>query len=385
MINKLFELIPDVQCIDFDYVINGILKPFKNDLENTHQELSWHGEDDVLTHTVMVLKELVNLEQYQELTKLEKLTVFLAAAFHDVGKIVCSRVIDGKIRSYNHGKVGAKMVRSYFYKELGIGGTKELLNLREAVCLLIKYHSNPVYSATDNDAERKILMIAANSELVPLFNIKLLSILSTADVLGRIGSEKEEQVEKINYFVELSKELGVYDTFYKFSNNYTKFKYLNKEVLWYNDSLFSNPKCEVILTVGLPGTGKDTYVAKYLNNYKVISLDNIRDELNVKPKEDESRVINIAKKRAKEYLREGSSFVWNATNVSNMTRNGLISLFHDYHACVKIIYFETSYKEVIIRNKNRIKEVPEFVIDKMLNSLIIPECFEAEYVEWVIV
>ena len=52
---------------------------------------------------------------------------------------------------------------------------------------------------------------------------------------------------------------------------------------------------------------------------------------------------------------------------------------------VKIIYFETSYKEVIIRNKNRIKEVPEFVIDKMLNSLIIPECFEAEYVEWVIV
>ena len=128
---------------------------------------------------------------------------------------------------------------------------------------------------TDNDAERKILMIAANSELVPLFNIKLLSILSTADVLGRIGSEKEEQVEKINYFVELSKELGVYDTFYKFSNNYTKFKYLNKEVLWYNDSLFSNPKCEVILTVGLPGTGKDTYIAKYLNNYKVISLDNI--------------------------------------------------------------------------------------------------------------
>lgn len=382
MLEKLYELLPK-NDLDFEYIINGILKPYKEDLKNTHQELAWHGEDDVLTHTILVLKELVNLRDYQTLSKIEQLTVFLAACFHDVGKITCTKVIDGKIRSYNHGKVGSRMVRSYLYKELGLGGKKELLNLREAICLLIKYHSNPVYTAFDNDAERKILMISANSELVPLFTIKLLCILSTADVLGRIGNEKEEQVEKINYFKELSKELGVFDTYYKFSNNHSRFKYLNKELDWYKDELYCNYKCNVILTVGLPGTGKDTYIEKNYQNMKVISLDGIRDELRIKPQEDESRVITIAKNRAKECLRCGISFVWNATNMSNMTRNGLISLFHDYHACVKIIYLETSYDECLKRNQNRIKEVPLKVIEKMLNSLVIPEIFEADEVEWI--
>ena len=382
MLEKLYELLPK-NDLDFEYIINGILKPYKEDLKNTHQELAWHGEDDVLTHTIMVLKELVNLRDYQTLSKIEQLIVFLAACFHDVGKITCTKVIDGKIRSYNHGKVGSRMVRSYLYKELGLCGSKELLELRESICLLIKYHSNPVYTAFDNDAERKILMISANSELVPLFTIKLLCILSTADVLGRIGNEKEEQVEKINYFKELSKELGVFETYYKFSNNYSRFKYLNKELDWYKDELYCNYKCNVILTVGLPGTGKDTYISKTYQNMKVVSLDGIRDELKLKPQEDESKVIMIAKNRAKEYLRCGISFVWNATNMSNMTRNGLISLFHDYHACVKIIYLETSYDECLKRNQNRIKEVPLKVIEKMLNSLVIPEIFEADEVEWI--
>ena len=260
MINKLLELLPKDKTCNFNYIINGILAPFKEELKNTHQELSWHGEDDVLTHTLMVLKELVNLDDYNNLSDIEKLTVFLAATFHDVGKIVCTKVIDGKIRSYNHGKVGARMVRNYFYKELGLGGNKELLNLREAVCLLIKYHSNPVYSAFDDDAERKILTIAANSELTPLFSIKLLSILSTADVLGRIGCEKEEQVEKINYFTLLANELGVYESYYRFSNCHTKFKFLNKETNFYNDIIYDSSKCEVLLFAGLPGTGKDTYI-----------------------------------------------------------------------------------------------------------------------------
>ena len=385
MINKLYDLLPIKDNHDFNYIVDGILKPFKNDLINTHQELKWHGEDDVLTHTLMVINELIRLNEFEELSKLEKLTVFLAACFHDVGKIVCTKVIDGKIRSYNHGKIGAKMVREYFYKELSIGGSEELLQLREAVCLLIKYHSNPVYSATDSDAVRKILLIAANSKLNSLFTIKLLTILSKADVLGRIGNEKEEQVKKIECFVNLSKELGVYESYYQFYNNFTEFKYLNKYCNWHQDCLYDTHKSTVILMVGLPGTGKDTFILRSLNNLPIISLDGIRDELKVLPGEDESIVISTAKKRAKEYLRNHRDFVWNATNVSNITRNSLINLFHDYNARVKIVYLETSYHEVMTRNKNRKKEVPKKVIDKMLASLVMPESYEAEIVQWIIV
>lgn len=385
MINKLFELLPEYHDLNFNYLLDGILKPFVNDLKNTHQELAWHGEDDVLTHTLMVLNELVNLDEYQKLSKLEKLIVFLAACFHDIGKISCTKVIDGQIRSYNHGKVGARVVREYFYKDLNIGGNKELLNLREAVCLLIKYHSAPVYTANDSDNIRKILSIASNTEINPYFNIKLLTILSLADVLGRIGDEKEEQAQKINYFKEISIELGVYEKNHSFYNNFTKFKYLNKRCNWHNDTLYDTNKSNVILMVGLPGTGKDTFIKEHFGNMHCICLDDIRDYLLVKPKEDEAKVMQIAKDTAKEYLRKNIDFVWNATNVSNLTRNSLISLFHDYHASVKIVYLETSYEELLKRNSSRKKEVPLKVISKMLCSLVIPEGFEAEIVEWVVV
>ena len=76
MINKLYDLLPIKDNHDFNYIVDGILKPFKNDLINTHQELKWHGEDDVLTHTLMVINELIRLNEFEELSKLEKLTIF---------------------------------------------------------------------------------------------------------------------------------------------------------------------------------------------------------------------------------------------------------------------------------------------------------------------
>ena len=386
MLDKLYDLLPSDSATDFEYVVNGILSKFKDGLKNTHQELSWHGEDDVLTHTLMVLSELINLDEYKALTKKEQLVVFLAACFHDVGKITCTKVIDGVIRSFHHGATGAKMVRAYLYKDLKIGGSKELIEFREAICLLIKYHSNPVYLANDENCEKRILKLAANSFLTPLFNIKLLSILSTADVKGRIGNEKEEQVSKINSFIDIAKKLGVYETYYPFENNYTKFQYLNtSNNIWHGTKLYDSSWQEVIIMCGIPGTGKDTFIKKYYPNHAVICLDDIRNELKLKPKENESKVYEVAKTKAKNYLRNNIPFIWNATSITPLTRGNNIELFHDYKAYVKIIYLETNYDECIIRNNNRQRTVPIDVINKMIDSLVIPESYEAEEVCWICV
>jgi predicted kinase len=49
---------------------------------------------------------------------------------------------------------------------------------------------------------------------------------------------------------------------------------------------------------------------------EVISLDDIRRELDVDPADDQSAVVAAAYDRAKGLLRRGEPFVWNATNVS---------------------------------------------------------------------
>ena len=136
---------------------------------------------------------------------------------------------------------------------------------------------------------------------------------------------------------------------------------------------------------GLPGTGKDTFIKTHFPNYKVISLDDIRERNKIKPTDNQGEVYNIAKETAKSYLREKVMFVWNATNITKMIRDKQINLFHDYKAFVRVIFLETSYDEMLKRNSSRNRYVSEKVINDMLEKLEIVEDFEADIVEWVCV
>lgn len=378
----LYKYLPVNNIIDWDLIEKEILHPFVDKLRNTEQEYIYHQEGNVLIHTKMVCEALIKLEEYNKLNKRKQLELFLSALFHDIGKTVCSKIEDGKIVSPHHAGTGALMVREYFWKELKYSGNKEYQKIRETICLLIKYHSKPIFIF---DEERQIIKISLNNNLVDDFSIEMLCILSKADIIGRIGPDQKSQLEKIEICKLNSMNLNCYDKAFVFNNNYTKFQYSSGSNIWYNDTLYDNTYGEVILICGLPGTGKDTHIKKHYPNLDVISLDDIRRKLNIDPTDEQGLVYNTGKELAKEYLRQKKSFVWNATNLTNLIRQKQIKLFHDYHASVKIIFLETSYDENIQRNENRENIVPISIIDKMLRNLMIPEDYEAEVVEWVII
>lgn len=378
----LYKYLPINNIIDWDLIEKEILHPFVDKLRNTEQEYIYHQEGNVLIHTKMVCEALIKLEEYNKLNKRKQLELFLSALFHDIGKTVCSKIEDGKIVSPHHAGTGALMVREYFWKELKYSGNKEYQRIRETICLLIKYHSKPIFIF---DEERQIIKISLNNNLTDDFSIEMLCILSKADIIGRIGPDQKNQLEKIEICKLNSMNLNCYDKAFVFNNNYTKFQYTSGSNIWYNDTLYDNTYGEVILICGLPGTGKDTYIKKHYPNLDVISLDDIRRKLNIDPTDEQGLVYNTGKELAKEYLRQKKSFVWNATNLTNLARQKQIKLFHDYHTSVKIIFLETSYDENIERNENRENIVPINIIDKMLRNLMIPEAYEAEVVEWVII
>lgn len=68
-------------------------------LKGTEQSPIHHPEGDVWEHTVIAM------EQLGDASPLLK----LAAMLHDIGKVPCFKVEDGKIKSHGHDKVGAKM------------------------------------------------------------------------------------------------------------------------------------------------------------------------------------------------------------------------------------------------------------------------------------
>lgn len=378
----LYKYLPVNNIIDWDLIEKEILHPFVDKLRNTEQEYIYHQEGNVLIHTKMVCEALIKLEEYNKLNKRKQLELFLSALFHDIGKTVCSKIEDGKIVSPHHAGTGALMVREYFWKELKYSGNKEYQKIRETICLLIKYHSKPIFIF---DEERQIIKISLNNNLADDFSIEMLCILSKADIIGRIGPDQKNQLEKIEICKLNSMNLNCYDKAFVFNNNYTKFQYSSGSNIWYNDTLYDNTYGEVILICGLPGTGKDTYIKKHYPNLDVISLDDIRRKLDIDPTDEQGLVYNTGKELAKEYLRQKKSFVWNATNLTNLIRQKQIKLFHDYHASVRIVFLETSYDENIQRNENRENIVPISIIDKMLRNLMIPEDYEAEIVEWVII
>jgi len=369
------------QDIDWSGIEN-VLSSFVFPMSQTEQNPAFHAEGDVWTHTKMVCEELVELDSFRALSEDKQQAVFLAALLHDIGKIPTTRWEDDKWTSPNHTLVGSKMARQFLWQDMGLCGTPEKQQLRETVCNLIRYHSFPPHAIDDPDGKRKLLALAANGMNCPMFTIELLCVLCEADALGRKCEDKAHMLEQIDLCAELAKENGCYDAPYPFPSAHTQQSYLAGKDIIPEVELYDDTWGEVILMSGLPGTGKDTWIREHYPDLPMISLDEIRKEMKISPTGNQSRVLEIARERAREFLRVKQPFVWNATNVSPMVRGKQINLFTQYHTSTRIIYLETGWREQLRRNSGRIESVPEQAICHMMEELVIPEIKEAHCVDW---
>lgn len=383
---KITDLIPlNGGKIDWAGFDNTDLKYIFDEMAKTNQNPEYHGEIDVLTHTKMVCEALVKQPEYTAGSKNDKMILFLSALLHDIGKIKCTVIEDGEIRSPHHSPIGSVMAREILWKEFGLCGSSEKQQLREAVCSLIRYHSFPPYAISNTNPEFRLLKIASNGELAKDFSIEKLCVLERADVLGRISKDADEILERIECCRLLAQEEGCLNHPFQFANSFSKWAYFKGKTLWKEQDMFNNTWGEVILMSGLPGTGKDTWIKETHPDIPMISLDEIRKEFKISPTENQTPVISIGHERAKEYLRKKQPFIWNATNITAQIRGMQISLFEEYGASVKTVFLETEWTEQLRRNKNREAQVPLAAIENMLSRLMLPERYECEKVSWQIV
>lgn len=373
------------QNIDW-YGIENALSSYVLPMSKTEQNPEFHAEGDVWTHTKLVCETLVRLKAFLELTEQEQQSVFLAALLHDIGKIPTTRWEDGRWTSPNHTLVGSKMARQFLWRDMGLCGTPQKLQFRETVCSLIRYHSFPPHAIDDPDGKRKIISIAANGMNCPVFTVKLLCVLCEADALGRQCLQERDRVsmaEQIQLCKEFAQENNCYTVPFPFPSTHTRYSYLSGKKIAPEVHLYDDTWGEVILMAGLPGTGKDTWIQEHYPELPMISLDEIRKELRITPAENQSKVIETARERARELLRKKQSFVWNATNVTPMVRGKQIQLFTQYSAAVRIVYLETDWQEQLRRNTGRNAVVPEAAICHMLEEMVLPEMKEAACVQWL--
>ena len=152
------------------------------DLQKVEQEPKFHPEGNVWNHTVQVVDNAAKLKKYAN-----KINEFMfAAMLHDIGKgATTKRNKDGKLISYNHDEVGAKLVEEILKR-----CDSEFLDI-SYVSKLVKYHMHHLYIV-------KNLPYGNTEEMIKEANLNDLVLLFICDRLGRNQKTVEEKMKEIN-------------------------------------------------------------------------------------------------------------------------------------------------------------------------------------------
>jgi predicted kinase len=128
---------------------------------------------------------------------------------------------------------------------------------------------------------------------------------------------------------------------------------------------------------GLPGSGKDTWLARHRTEVPVVSLDDIRADLEIEATDNQGEVIQAARESCRDHLRARRDFAFNATNTMRQTRKRWIDLFADYNARIELYYVEPAMQLIFQQNERRAKPVPRQVIERLIEKLEPPTVTEA--------
>jgi len=346
-------------------------------LAATPQDAIFHAEGDVWTHTQMVLDALVALPAWRSLDAVGRRVTFAASLLHDVGKPSTTREQDGRWTSRGHSARGDIAVRSWLWR-LGVP-----FSVREHVCALVRHHQVPFFGITQPEPEAARLAARLSLRL----RADWLLLVAEADARGRRCADPGDQVRILDHIAlwgELCRELGVLDGPRAFPSDHTRLVYFedaearrSPDVLAYDDTA-----AEVIVMAGLPAAGKDTWLRTHHPELPVVSLDQVRAELEIDGADPQGAVVAAARDAARDHLRAGQPFAWNATNVSSRIRSQVIQLLRGYRARVQMVYCEAPAVVQLERNRRRASPVPMRAIEGMMERWTVPGVDEAHGVRY---
>lgn len=369
--------------------------------QSTPQNCEWDAEGNLHIQTGMVLTEVYKILQSEatHLNRERRLSLILGALFHDIYQPITRQnpEIEKKIgvRAQQH-----DVSKGRSYLALKLMGLDLPYSVVETSLSLVAYHHEPKRLVTENKPAGEYHRIARLSDP------ELLYWLELANIRGRECPDRQqlEIVEKYGLYAQK------YQAWQSFGADYQSWRaYFNRELANWNqdtrDLVFAQaiasyeagkifaPESElarsysyrdafpqVVITFGVSGSGKSTWIEHHLGDHTVISLDALRIKIAScrKDQSQNSRVVQVAREQLKTRLRSQSKIVWDATSLKYDFRHQVISLSRQYGALITLVIFhcpETIYLE---RNRQRRHSIPEEVLLQQLQSLEFPELDEGD-------
>lgn len=336
------------------------------DMSACQQDALWHAEGDVWTHTNMVCQELERLAEWSALDRATQIKLLFAGLLHDSGKPATTALDPetGRLRSPKHALAGADIARRVL-RELECD-----LATREDIAALVRYHGRPPYLLEKAKPDHEVIFLSW------LVSSRLLYLLALADTRGRQATEMSRPEENLHLWKLLAEEHGCFERPYGFANDQARFLFYRNQLNNLHYVPHEEFRCEVTMMSGLPGAGKDTWLAKHQPTLPVVALDAIREDLDIDATDDQGKVVQAAREKCREHLRAKQAFAFNATNITRQMRQRWIDLFANYNAKITIVYVEPSGGTILAQNKRRTNPVPEKVILRLRERLEVPTVTE---------
>lgn len=350
--------------------------PWLQALAGSPQDPIHHAEGDVLRHTQMVCEALVELSEWRQLSPEVRALLFATALLHDVAKPQ-TMVMDeaGRVSNPHHALHGSRVARQVVWREPYVMPLPWPFAAREALVQLVRYHGLPLTFLEKRDPRCTLW------EASQVTRCDWLALFAQADVLGRECVDRAQLLDRVRYFVEFAAENQCLRHPRVFPTPAARYVYFAKggdpDYVPYEKN-----QTPVIVLAGLPGVGKNTWLRKNAPQLPVVSLDALRLEMDVDPTDNQGAVVQQARAEAREYLRAGTAFAWNATNITRVIRQPLVRWLAAYGARVHLVYLEPPWEIARQRNRQRSSMVPEVVLDKLFAKLDVPMPMEAHQVSW---
>lgn len=162
-----------------------------NDLLTVEQNPKYHAEGNVFIHTMMVVDEGAEIREQSK----DKRALMWALLLHDLGKKPTTKLRKGRLTSYDHDIVGAKMAKEFL----------EYFNQDEAfinkVVSLVRWHMQILFVTKNSKFQRIDFMLEE-------VDIDEIILVSHCDRLGRGNLNKlkrQETLKEVENFKKILK------------------------------------------------------------------------------------------------------------------------------------------------------------------------------------
>ena len=343
--------------------------PWAEDMIGCPHDAVYHAEGDPWVHTLMVTAALRDSQAYSDMDDDRRAVLRLAAWFHDVAKPATTEVFFDedldreRVSQPGHAPLGASMA----YQALIDAGAE--VEMAREVHALVFWHQRPFHLIKENSFQQRVIRYSQDAGRG---NWHELLTLCRADNLGRIAAGAQQTLEELDLLELAIEEVGenigcdLVREPWPFESDEARVKYLRGP----NDgSAFYMPadreRGRMTLMSGLPGAGKDMLIDARFPDTPVVSLDDIRGQMDVGWKDNQGQVLQTGFEAARVHMRAGQDFVWNATGITRQQRQKIIGLARDYDFAIDGISIDIPLQVARDRNRGRSRQVPDQVMQKL--------------------